>query len=221
MSNHIQLNVLDLISNYREESIRDQVSNITSLTYLKQNINHTVDSFLDSVELKKILSNVDHICNEFNMLCKSILAQDSISLESTKDAIESIYLKIYRLEEFKGSFHQWHQSITTILSVLKIIRNSYTSIAISLPNETFTKFSGSEVKTKSGKDDILNSMFYNLEGYLTTLEDTYKKHIVNNLFRIDKISDIIMRQENSIRLLYKDIAGSQSAEKRINAAYNE
>lgn len=212
-----QLSVLDLISTYREESIRDQIPEVTSLIYLKQSINQTVDSFLASVELRSILSKSDHLSNKFNDMCKEILSQDSINLESTKEAIGSIYLKIYKLDEYKGSFQKMHQVIGTIVSVLKIIRNSYSSIAISLPNEIFKKFTGDDVKTKSGKDDIINSLFYNLEGFLTTLEDSYKKTLVNNLFRIDKITDVIMRQENSIRLLVKDKNISQDIEGRLDS----
>lgn len=210
------INLLDLMSTYREEKIKESLGEVSSLHQAKLSINKTMDAFIKDFEVSELVANIDSVYTTYENICSNILKQEQINIEDSKAAIEAIYSSVYKLENLKGLFQDFYSTISTAVSVLKIIRNSYTSTLLSLDNKYYDDFSGSPVKTKSGKDDILNSLFFNLEGYQLLLDDSCKKKLLSCMYRLDGINAILLKQENSIKVLYRDIAHLAHTEARLS-----
>jgi len=210
------INLLDLMSTYREEKIKESLGEVSSLHQAKLSINQTMDSFIKDFEVSELVAKIDSVYTTYENTCSNILKQEQINIEDSKAAIEAIYSSVYKLENLKGLFQDFYSTISTAVSVLKIIRNSYTSTLLSLDNKYYDDFSGSPVKTKSGKDDILNSLFFNLEGYQLLLDDSCKKKLLSCMYRLDGINAILLKQENSIKVLYRDIAHLAHTEARLS-----
>jgi len=210
------IDVLEHIAKYREEPIKEEIGQINTLKQGKIWINKYLDNFIIDFKIKEMIQSFERISYKFSEDCREILNQDTLSIDDSRESVTGIYQKIYKLENYKVTFQDYYKQLSTAVSVTKIIGNSFKSVLLSLDNRLYDEFAGSPVKTKSGKDDILQSLFTDLDAYEELLGETYKKHVLSLAYRIDGLVNILLKQEGSVRLIYKDIANTQLMEKRMD-----
>lgn len=198
-----ELNVLDILDKYKEINVANLIGSVTTMKQIKLKLTSTVDSFLADINLKEMLNIVKEHYKEFDIECRNILNIESINIEESKDTMRDLYTKIYSLSAFKVTFQNYYNTLSIIISTLKIIQNSFKSYITSLPDDFIKASDGTPIKTVSGRQSIIDATFTDIESYVSTLEETQKKHTLSLLYRCSDLIDIILKQEKSIRAVYE------------------
>lgn len=210
-----EIDLLTIVSELREENVRTELGDIVSIKYLKDKLKEYTDSLFTSLNVKGILNNIDNVSYKFDEECKNILNQDKLTLDDTKLTMEELYRKIYKIEDYRIIIQSYYTTMSRIDSILKVISNSFKSILFTLDNSLFDLHVNSSIKTKSGKDDIITSIMYDLDASVIIIEN-YKHILWRHQERCGGLVNILLKQESSIRLLYKDIANVQAMERKMS-----
>ena len=200
-----EINIIDLVDKYRQHSVLEYLGPINSLRGFRSKMIELVDNFLLEVEAKSMLNTIKKAYLEFDEYCKDILMMDKLIIEETKEAVKAIFEKIYKIEEYKVIFQAYYKNITTIVSTLKILDNSFKAITSTLPEEIIKLADGTQVKTVSMRKEIIDSLFCDLTSYISIFEDTQKKHVLSLLYRAGGLVEILLKQDQSVRSTFKYI----------------
>ncbi len=199
-----EINVLDILSKYKTVSIISVLEGAVSFRTFKIKMMEMVDSFLNDIDFKSMSDSFKEKSKEFHIYCENILDTDKLSIEETEKSIKDIFEKIYRIEHFKTKFQEMYENFTIVLSTLKVLDNSFRSAA-----EDINEVAFGGVTSVAGKDKIIKAAFSDLDSYLSIIEETQKKIALSILYRCTNLQEILLKQEQSVRSLYKHLQFEQ------------
>lgn len=200
-----ELNVIDLINQYKTVSVSGVVDGVHTLSKFKVKMMEVFDSFLDDIKIKEYVESVNFKVKEFNEYSENLLKVENITIEESEKAVKDIFTKMYELEEFKRVFQTYFDNMRIVVSTLKVLENSFTSKLADLDDAAFVDNSNTKVTSEAGRKRLIEPVFSDVKSYISILEETEQKRLLSTLFRCDKLIELLGKQEQAIRYLFRYI----------------
>jgi len=214
---HTEISLLDLNSKYRFEELRTKFQDMDDLNIVLKTMEDEVKKFIDDIQFNEFLTYLKNGTSKFTDYMKELVSRDVIILEQEPEkAIKAIYAEeLNTLLKYKAFFNEQQTRIATIKSALNTVRNSYSKFVEYSPVEHLEKLAGKPLKSQAAIDRFTEHMFSYVEN-IENILDIEKDRLYKDLSLVDKLIDIALRKESSIRLFYKSIESSEAAEERLS-----